>query len=240
VGRGAIAVEVDQRFYVLDYGVNFDENDTPIMPLHIPPNKVRSLVLTHTHLDHIGGAPLLYVSVEPPAFSTSFTKKAARLMLEDFLKLSGYYLDFELSEVNKLLDSIRIVEHGSIVQDNGVVLEFYDSGHIPGSLSVVVDDGKSRVLYTSDISLQETKLVKGARLSGVKADIVIIESTYGASDHPPRPLVEKRFVEAVEEVLDKGGTVLVPVFSIGRGQEIMSILAERGVYPVFGHPCTGR
>lgn len=235
VGRGAIAVgDQENGYVVLDYGVNFDENDNPVMPLHIPPNKVRALVLTHTHLDHIGGAPLLYTSLEPPAFSTSFTRKASRLMLEDFLKLSGYYLDFELEEVNRLLSSIKDVKPGDENTIGPYRLKFYDSGHIPGSVSVLVEGPKGeRVLYTSDISLQETKLVKGARLEGADARVIVIESTYGASDHPPRRQVEMRFVDAVLEVLENGGTVLVPVFSIGRGQEIMSVLIEKDVYPVF-------
>ncbi len=233
VGRGAISIGLGDSYVVLDYGVNFDENDNPVMPLHIPPKSVKALVLTHTHLDHIGGAPLLYVSVEPPAYATSFTRKASRLMLEDFLKLSGYYLDYETREVDRLLSSINDVMPGDIIQVNGFTLEFYDSGHIPGSLSTVVDTGDKRVLYTSDVGLQRTKLVKGAQLNNVDADIAIIESTYGASDHPPRERVEKRFVDAVEEVLEDGGTVLVPVFSIGRGQEIISVLIERGVFPVY-------
>ena len=91
-----------------------------------------------------------------------------------------------------------------------------------------------RILYTSDVNVIETKLVEPAKLDGVKADVVIVESTYGASNHPPRSITEERFYRAVREVVEKGGTVLVPAFSVSRGQEIMALLADKGFeYPVW-------
>jgi len=232
VGRGAIAVEYDGKVVLLDYGVSFDENDNPVMPLHVRPSDVEALVLTHSHLDHIGAAPLLYSSVSPRAYATSFTRDAARLLLEDFLKLSGYYLDFELSEVERLLSSIRAVEPGDSVDVGKFRLEFVSSGHLPGSLSVFVEAAGARVLYTSDVNTRDTKLAKGASFAGAEANILIMESTYGSSDHPPRQKVEERFVESVKVTVERGGTVLVPAFSVGRGQEILCVLAERGVHPV--------
>lgn len=232
VGRAAIAIGANGKYVLLDYGVNFDEKDNPVMPLQIPPKDVEALVLTHTHLDHIGAAPLLYISRNIKAFATELTKDAARLMLEDFLKLSGYYLDFEIEEVNKLIDNIQPVEHGKTVSVGSFTLSFFDSGHIQGSLGTVVDIDSTRILYTSDVNLMETKLVGPAKVDGLKADIVIIESTYGSTDHPPREEVEKRFIDAVKEVIDNNGVVLVPSFSIGRGQEILSILIDNDIYPV--------
>ena len=232
VGRGAIAVEYNNKAVLLDYGVNFDENDNPVMPLHIKPSMLEAVVLTHTHLDHIGGAPILYTSIAPQALATKLTQEAAGLLLEDFLKLSGYYLDFEISEVNRLLSSIRKVRPGSVIELENFTLEFYSAGHIPGSLSVRVILPHAKILYTSDVNTIDSKLVNGASFNGVKANILIIESTYGDSDHPPREKVERRFVQTVREVLDKGGTVLVPVFSVGRGQEILCVLIENDIYPV--------
>jgi putative mRNA 3-end processing factor len=232
VGRAAIAVGRNGKYVLLDYGVNFDEKDNPVMPLPIAPKDVEALVLTHTHLDHIGAAPLLYVSKNIRAFATELTRDAARLMLEDFLKLSGYYLDFEIEEVNKLIDNIQPVEHGQTVSAGQFLLSFFDSGHIQGSIGTIVDVDSTRILYTSDVNLMETKLVGPAKIDGLKADIVIIESTYGSTDHPPRIDVEKRFIDAVREVIENNGVVLVPSFSIGRGQEILSILIDNDIYPV--------
>ncbi|MGB9831540.1 MAG: MBL fold metallo-hydrolase [Fervidicoccus fontis] len=234
VGRAAISVEYNNRSVLLDYGVNFDENDNPVMPLHISPIKLDGVVLSHVHLDHIGAAPLLYSSVKPKAFSTRVTRHLARLMLEDFLKLSGYYLDFEINEVNSLLSSIQDVKAGDFVKlSEFFSLDFYHSGHIPGSLSVKISTPDGSLIYTADINSIDTKLVESAKIDGAEADVLIIESTYGNANHPERKDVEKRLTESVNEVLEKGGTVLIPVFSVGRGQEIMTILAENDVSPVY-------
>jgi len=92
---------------------------------------------------------------------------------------------------------------------------------------VLVDVGDHKILYTSDMNTVETKLTSSHRLAGVKADTVIIESTYSNMTHPDRSLTEKEFVEAVQDVVKRGGKVLVPAFSVARGQEIMSVLEER-------------
>lgn len=232
VGRAAIAVEHRGRAVMLDYGVNFDEKDLPQLPLHYPPAKLEGIIITHGHLDHIGGAPIFYISRKPRAIATHFTRDVARIMLEDFLKLSGYYLPFEEGEVGAFLDSMRVTGYGEPVEMGSFTINLRDAGHIPGSAMIEVEVGKHRLLYTGDVNLYETNLVGPADVNGAEADVLVIESTYGLSSHPDRKEVEERFYQAVREVVEDGGTVLVPSFSLGRGQEIMCVLASRG----FDHP----
>lgn len=234
VGRAAIAVLRGDKAVMLDYGVNFDEEDRPCFPLHIRPKDVEAVVLTHTHLDHIGAAPALYVSARPRAYATSLTKELMRLMLEDFLKISGYYLLFEEPEVVSLLDSTIVVDYTEEVVLDRFLVKLYDAGHIPGSAAVYLEVDDVRLVYTGDINYVETKLVGPAKVDGVKAEVLIMESTYGNAKHPPRRFVEKRFVEHAREVVESGGVVLVPAFSVGRGQEIVAVLMDHGFeHPVF-------
>ncbi len=228
VGRAAIAVWSNGKALLLDYGVNFDDQDRPVFPGHIRPRDVAALVLTHSHLDHIGAAPGLYISVRPPLYATPVTLDASRLLLLDMIKLNGPFLPYDEVSVDDMLGAARTLGYDEWVEEGPFRFKLLYNGHIPGSAAVLVEVDGHRILYTSDLNTVETKLMGPASLEGVEADTVIIESTYGATEHPPRQETEKAFYDAVVEVVRKGGTVLVPAFSISRGQEIMSVLAERG------------
>ncbi|MEB3779447.1 MAG: MBL fold metallo-hydrolase [Desulfurococcales archaeon] len=234
VGRAAILVEHRGRGLLLDYGVNFNEDDIPIFPEHVRPRDLEGIVLTHSHLDHIGAAPSLFTSITPEIMATPLTLDVSRILLYDMIKLNGPYLPFDEQSVDDMISSGKTLHYGEEVNLGDFTVTLHDSGHIPGSASVLVEVNGRRLLYTSDLNNIETKLVGPARLDGLKADVVVIESTYGASNHPPRLETEKRFIDSVTEVVESGGTVLVPAFSVSRGQEIMCLLAERGIdYPVW-------
>jgi putative mRNA 3-end processing factor len=227
VGRAAIAIERNERFIQLDYGVSFDERDIPQFPLTIPPSKIDGVIISHPHLDHIGATPLLYISSTPMAYTTSITKDIGRIMLEDFFKISSYYLPFEFREIENFLLHTRTIGFDSDLDLGSWKMILKRSGHLPGSVMTYLDDGSTRILYTGDVNTIETRLTSPADLSNIDADILIIEGTYGDTDHPDRNEVEDDLLRSVREVLEDGGTVLIPSFSLGRSQEIMMLFAER-------------
>ena len=186
VGRAAIALESRGRVLLLDYGVNFDEEDHPVFPGHVRPRDLDGIVLTHSHLDHIGAAPYLFVSMIPRLFATPLTLDVSRLLLLDMIKLNGPFLPYDEVTVNDMLSNAYSIGYGEPAEAGEFVFELLYNGHIPGSASVLVHADGHRILYTSDFNTVETKLMEPARLQGVKADTVIVESTYGASTHPPR------------------------------------------------------
>lgn len=234
VGRAAISVEKDGRMLLLDYGTNFDEEDRPVFPAHVRPRDVDALILTHSHLDHIGAAPSLYISVFPKLYATPVTFDVSKLLLYDMIKLNGPHLPYDEASVEDMLKAGESTRYDDEVEGGFYTFKLVYNGHIPGSAAVWVEADGHRILYTSDMNTITTKLMDPAKFNGVKADTVIIESTYGSTNHPPREETEKLFYESVEEVVRMGGTVLVPSFSVSRGQEVMSILAEKGFdYPVW-------
>jgi putative mRNA 3-end processing factor len=107
-------------------------------------------------------------------------------------------------------------------------VELLEAGHIPGGAQVIVEAAGKRVLYTSDFNIVNTRLLKAADQAYGKIDALIMESTYADADHEERRSVEEKFVEKVNEAVERGGTVLVPAFSVGRSQEILCILAAHG------------
>ncbi len=227
VGRAAIAIGSGDKYLLLDYGVIFDEADVPILPNHIQPNKVEALLITHAHLDHIGAAPMLYVSRKIPAYMTKFTRDVAPLMLTDFLKISGYYLPYEAQEVEAFINSTNVIDYGEEVEVGDFRIKALNAGHIPGSAMFTIHYKEHSILYTGDVNTIETKLVRKPNLNGIEAETLIIEGTYGTSNHPPRNEVEDDFINSVKEVIEGGGVVLVPAFSLGRSQEILAVLAEK-------------
>ncbi len=227
VGRAAIAVGREGKYMLMDYGVNFNEEDVPQLPGHIKPSEVEAVAITHAHLDHIGAAPFLYTTAQLPILMTSITKELGRLMIQDFLKLSGYYLPFEQVDLDVMLDNVSDVTYGKQYEYGDFKVQFINAGHIPGSGMIYVDVDGIKVLYTGDVNTVDTRLVKGASLTGVRADVLVIEGTYGNSTHPSRDVVEKEFIDSVKEVVESGGNVLIPSFSLGRSQEIMALLAEK-------------
>lgn len=235
VGRAAVAVSLGdgRQSLLLDYGVNFDEEDKPRFPEHVKPSEVAGLVLTHAHLDHVGAAPMLHVTSKVSTVATALTKRLCEIMIKDFIKISGYYLPYEEVDLYNMIDGIQDYSYENEVQLGDYRVKLLNAGHIPGSSMAYVEVGEYSVVYTGDVNTIDTRLVSRASASGVKADVVIIEGTYGWIRHPPRELVEREFLEAVEEVTDRGGNVLIPAFSLGRAQEILTLLYERFEGDVF-------
>ncbi len=231
VGRAAILVEdSNENAVLLDYGVAFDESDIPVLPLGVKPCKLRAIAVTHAHLDHVGAVPMLFVSTRRPVVMTELTKELSKMMIEDMMKLAGYYLPFEHQELEKMLECTKEVSIGSELWLDGIRMELINAGHIPGSVMIRLDMKNRTILYTGDVNTIDTRLVRGASLSGVEANVLIIESTYGNVDHPDRKRVEDKFIETVKEIIEEGGTALIPAFALGRTQEILALFAERMPY----------
>uniref|UniRef100_A0A7J3XYM5 MBL fold metallo-hydrolase n=1 Tax=Thermogladius calderae TaxID=1200300 RepID=A0A7J3XYM5_9CREN len=230
VGRAALLVE-DGGKALLDYGVNFDEKDRPQIPLHVRPMELNLVAISHAHLDHIGAAPLLYITGRPRIFTTRPTLEISRLLVLDFLKLNSANIDYEYSEFVKMSENAQLVDYGSEVEVDGFKLIFMNAGHILGSSMIYLETPSGhRILYTGDVNTIQTWTLSGAELWPLKVDTLIIESTYGSRIHPPRFRVEKRFVSVVEEVISGGGVVLIPSFSVGRSQEVLTLLANELPY----------
>ncbi|MCE4629403.1 MAG: MBL fold metallo-hydrolase, partial [Desulfurococcales archaeon] len=132
VGRAAISIERDGRILLLDYGTNFDDEDRPVFPAHVKPRDIDALVLTHSHLDHIGAAPSLYISIFPKVYATPVTFDVSKLLLYDMIKLNGPHLPYDEASVEDMLKTGKSVKYDEEVEGDFYTFKLVYNGHIPG------------------------------------------------------------------------------------------------------------
>jgi putative mRNA 3-end processing factor len=230
VGRAAIAVKTDDTQLLLDYGVMVDHE--PGFPMHIPPKNVDAIVLSHSHLDHSGAIPIFHIQDGKPVYGTDLCLDIAQLLISDFIHLAGYHLPFEYLELRTMMKKNVHIGFREQQTVGNIGFQLLNSGHIPGAAQILVEIDEKRILYTSDYNTVDTRLLNGADTGYDELQALIIESTYADEDHSDRASLEKEFIEQVTEVVEMGGTVLVPAFSVGRSQEIACVLAAYH----FEHP----
>jgi putative mRNA 3-end processing factor len=231
VGKSAIAIKAGEVTAILDYGVAV--NGVPSFPMHISPKTVDFVIVTHAHLDHSGAVPLFYVSKPIPLYATAPTIDLMKLLIKDFIRLSGYYLPYEYLDINTMFEYSRALKYGEKFSIKNLQFTLLNAGHILGSAQVLIEAEGKRILYTGDINDVDTCLLEKISKYQDPLDAVIIESTYADEDHPERTGLEKEFVESVTNVIEGGGSVLIPAFSVGRSQEILTVLSKWNFpYPI--------
>ncbi len=222
VGSLGLYMEIGELRLLFDYGLT--PSKPPAYPLPAPP--VDSLFLTHVHLDHSGMLPKISTAYEANIYATEPTNAVLPLMLNDTIKvanLEGFPIPYTKEEVENTVESLIPVEYGKPVELGSLDIIPHTAGHIPGSAMYEIK-GEKTILFTGDIQTVNTHLVWGTK--PVKTDVLIMESTYAGREHPSRDEVEKKFIEKIEETVEMGGKAIVPVFAVGRTQEIMMILAK--------------
>lgn len=224
VGRSAVLVNDS---LLLDYGMK--TGNPPSFPVgSINPEAV---VVSHGHLDHVGSLPtLLSGEARPPIHWTPPTRELAFTLARDTLKLHGgtYDCPFTEEEVKRMTEVSTLQNYRETFEAAGHEITLYNAGHIPGSAHVLVDDGETRLLYTGDFHTDDQRLVAGTT-ARPDADVIICESTYADVEHTDRATVEERFTESVRTTVWEGGTVIVPVFAIGRTQELLQVCAAHDI-----------
>lgn len=231
VGRSCIEVEGEKRRLLLDCGLKLTQEESEY-PIDVKdPANIDAVFISHAHLDHTGGLPRLdHQGMTCPIFTTNTTKNLSRLLLRDAFKIGKIthqhlgYDEGDIKMVLRCMNRVKIDTKGSYAD---IKYEFFDAGHIPGSASILIElDGKT-ILYTGDINSTDTRLLKAAEENFPEVDIMICESTYGDREHPNRLKTEKEFLDEVRSAIKAGGVVLVPVFALGRSQEIALLLAKQ-------------
>nr|CAB3233529.1 cleavage and polyadenylation specificity factor subunit 3 [Phallusia mammillata] len=233
VGRSCHLLEFKEKKIMLDCGIHPGISGLAGLPYldFSDPEKIDLLLVTHFHLDHAGGLPwfLQKTPFKGRVFMTHATKAIYRWLLSDYIKVSNIstedqlYTEADLEESMTRIETINFHEEKVV---NGIKFWCYHAGHVLGAAMFMIEIAGVRVLYTGDYSREEDRHLMAAEIPAVRPDVLITEATYGTHIHEPREEREARFTNTVTDIVNRGGRCLIPVFALGRAQELLLILDD--------------
>jgi putative mRNA 3-end processing factor len=225
IGNLAMVLDIEDMRFLFDYGMS--PGKPPTFPL--PPPPVDLTFLSHSHLDHCGMIPWLCSQSDHRIIASEPTVVVSNLLQKDTVKIAqmdGYSIPFDNADVKEAEHSYVPVETGKH-RDLGenYSVRFHSAGHIPGALMFELV-GDKHLVFTGDFNVIDTRLVKGTK--PIPCDILFMEGTYAGRDHENRKRMEKEFLEKIDEVVNRGGTAIIPAFAVARSQEILLVLSKAG------------
>lgn len=193
------------------------------MEIDFPLDGVEGLVLTHVHIDHVGRIPHLFdAGFNKPIYCTKPTAKMLPIMLEDAMRLgitrNRQVIKAFLSDLKQLLHPMKYGEWKNL--GGASQFRFQPAGHILGSAYVEFDQEDERYVFSGDLGSRCTPILKEPR-SPERADVLVLESTYGDRIHEGRETRLHRLETILCETLANHGVTIVPAFSLGRTQELL-------------------
>lgn len=199
---------------------------------------IQALIITHVHLDHVGRIPaLLAAGYRGPIICSEPSARLLPLLLEDACKLGvtsepaqvERYLEF----LNKLIVPVPFGQWKTVLETEAVQcrIRLQRAGRLLGSACVECDmqqagkPGSTRVVFSGDLGAANNPLLKPVQ-PPERADLLVLESTYGDRLHPDRTERQQRLEAAIDRALADRGTIMIPAFSLGRNQELLYELED--------------
>ena len=201
---------------------------------------VDAAIITHAHLDHIGSLPVL-LRRQPQArlyFSPAGAELGFAMLHNSVNVMQAKRADLgiveyplfshrELDEIEQCVETRPNGRSFELDAAGSAMATFHDAGHVLGSVGVTIESNGHRLLYTGDVNFEDSTLIRGANFPDGSIDTLIIETTRGDSPRDPdytREAEEYRFAESISRTLKRGGAVMVPVFAMGKTQEVLTMI----------------
>ncbi len=237
VGRSAILLQTKSSRILLDFGAGMTSSSR-FPYLDIPEFSLEELdavIVSHAHIDHCGLVPLLYeLGYRGPVYMTEPTRDLATLLQLDFIEVAkntGEVAPYTSKGIKEALKHTITLSYGEVFDITpDARLTFFNAGHILGSASVHIHLGQGfhNFVYTGDIKFGPSKLLQPAFVDYSRVESMLIESTYGGREDvlPSRKEADENLIDIILSTAEKKGKVLIPVFAVGRSQEVMMTIAE--------------
>ncbi len=237
VGRSAALLTTRESKVLIDCGLDPGSDATPYfaIPEAQPLEDLDAVVITHAHLDHCGTLPALFkYGYKGPIYCTPPTRDLMALLQLDNIKLSYGEAKknlYDAKDVRKeILHTITLKYNETTDIAPDIRLTFHNAGHILGSAIAHfhIGEGLHNVAFTGDTKFEKTWLFNPATNKFPRLETLVMESTYGGHNdmQPSRADASEQLGELIKEALSHQGKVLIPVFAVGRSQEVMLVIEE--------------
>ena len=251
VGRSCFLLQTEESNILLDCGINpsaepgSQENFPYLNAPELDLRDLDAVVLTHAHMDHCGMIPYLYkMGYDGPLYCTKPTRDLMIMLTLDYIGLAhseSAKAPYDSSHIKKAVKRTITPDFGEVTDiAPDMRLTLKNSGHIIGSAlaHIHVGEGLHNLLYTGDYNYDKTEMLREADTDFQRVETMITESTYGGRDdeQTDRDESNKKFLSKVKQTLSKGGKVIVPVFAVGRSQEVLGLLADEMDRDYFDYP----
>ncbi len=242
IGANSYLLKSKSAKVVLDAGMHPKHEGTEAIPHYefLEDGTADSIIITHSHLDHVGTLPV-FLQSQPQAkvFLSPETAELASAMLHNSVNVMqskrvehgiAEYPLFEHRELDQIEEcfELRGIEKPFDLDHGGTMrATFHDAGHILGSVGVTIEAEGKKIFYTGDVNFEHSTLQKGALFPTDPVDALIVETTRGEQARAPeynRPDEENALAEAIARVIARKGSVLIPVFAMGKTQEVLGML----------------
>jgi len=237
VGRSCAMLHTQDSKILVDCGIDVssDSNGSPYihLPEVLPLESLDAVVVTHSHLDHSGLVPLLYkYGFEGPVYCTPPTRDMMTLLQMDYLKVAaadGKKVPYSSEHIRSVIKHCIVMGYGDTTDITpDIRLTFHNAGHILGSsiCHFHIGEGLYNIAFSGDIKYERTWLFNPAVNHFPRVEALIVESTYGGREdyQPSRKEATDRLKDIIVQSMKKKGKVLIPVFAVGRSQEVMIVI----------------
>lgn len=242
IGANCYYLNINNIGIILDCGMHPQKTGLNSLPKFdlLADKPTDYILVSHAHQDHLNALPFLIKKFSHlKIITTPQTRAVAELTLHNAISILKRQVDeseFEIysrDEVDLLIKSINYKSFNekftlySLNSKIEIEAEFFDTGHIIGSAGILLTVNGMKIFFTGDINLSSQTLLPGANLPSENVDILITETTYGATDSSELNNWDKeveRFSSSINKVINNGGSVLIPVFALGKLQEILATI----------------
>ncbi|KNH08015.1 cleavage and polyadenylation specificity factor subunit [Perkinsela sp. CCAP 1560/4] len=232
VGRSCVIATFKDKRIMFDCGIHPARSGFDSLPQFdsMDCGTVDIALITHFHLDHCGAVPYLcsQTNFTGRIYMTHPTKAIYRKIMQDFARLNGSQSIVTEAWIEYSMSRIETIDYHQLEVVEGVAITAYNAGHVLGAAMFFVDIMGAKIMYTGDYSRYPDRHLLGAETPKEAPDVLILESTYGIQVHETQKEREDKFVRWVHEIVraPRKGKCLIPVFALGRAQELLLVLED--------------